>query len=190
VLRIERLTDPGKVDIAPDFFAITRSGELREMLARILELDSFVVAAVRDSVMLGYAVDLPYVAIEFEGMIIKRRWHDLPDVRELGAIEVARGSREKGLAKKLLEALAENERLENKIVIGEGLMWHWDYEARGVSVSQCRAQLLSLFASANYRNYRTNEPEVSFSPLNFLMARVGSKVTAASRKAFESALMV
>lgn len=76
-----------------------------------------------------------------------------------------------------------------EILIGEGLAWHWDAEGRGLALSQCRAALLRLFESAGFRRYRTDEPEVAYSPYNFLIARVGTKVPEESRLAFEAALM-
>jgi hypothetical protein len=48
-VRIERLVDVGRVDIVPGFFAITRSPQLREMLARVVDLGAVVTAAVHRS---------------------------------------------------------------------------------------------------------------------------------------------
>jgi acetoin utilization protein AcuA len=187
-VRIERLTDVSKVDIVPGFFAVTRSAELREMLLRILELDAVLFAALEGSLLVGYTADLPFLPIEFGGGSFERRWQRVPGARELGAIEVARNFRSGGIARDLLAAQVAGARLDGQILIGEGLCWHWDNESRGLAVSECRARLLALFANAGFGNYRTDEPEVSYSLSNFLVARVGPRVPAASVAAFEAAL--
>ncbi|HEY2030119.1 MAG TPA: hypothetical protein VGH20_13020 [Myxococcales bacterium] len=188
-MEIRRLADPSAVDIAPGFCAVTRSPQLRAMLTEVLTLGAVVTAALDGAVLVGYAVDLPYLPIVFDGDEYQRRWQPLSDVRELGVLEVARGVRGAGLGRGLLAGMLEGGRLDRQIVIGEGLAWHWDVEARGLGLSGCRAALLNLFESAGFRRYRTDEPEVAYSPYNFLVARVGPKVPEASRLAFEGALM-
>jgi len=187
-VRIEQLTEVSKVDIVPGFFAVTRSPELREMLLSILELDAAVFAALHGSLLVGYTVDLPFLPVLYAGDQWSRRWQKLPDVRELGAIEVARGFRGCGLARRLLAAQLESPRLDGQILIGEGLAWHWDTEGRGQTLSDCRRSLLSLFAHAGFGKYQTDEPEVSYSLANFLVARLGPQVSETSRLAFEAAL--
>jgi hypothetical protein len=157
-LNIERLTDLRRVDIAPGFFAITRSARLREVLADVLDLGAAVLAATRGSLLVGYTVDLPFVPIQFDDREWSRRW------------------------------LVPDPRLEDQILIGEGLVWHWDHEARGLYATECRAQLLALFGNAGFRRYRTDEPEIRSSPYNFLIARSGPRVAEESRLAFEGAL--
>jgi acetoin utilization protein AcuA len=188
-MEIRPLADPSRVDIAPGFCAVTRTPELRAMLTEVLKLGAVVTAALDGAVLVGYVVDLPYLPIVFDGAEWQRRWQKLPDVRELGAVEVARGVRGTGLGRSLLAAAVAGPRLDGNILIGEGLAWHWDAEGRGLGLSQCRAALLRLFESTGFRRYRTDEPEVAYSPYNFLVARVGAKVPLDSRLAFEAALM-
>jgi hypothetical protein len=187
-VRVERLREVSRVDIAPGFCAVTRSAELRELLLRILELDAVVFAALEGSVLVGYTADLSFLPIEFCGGFLERRWQRVPGARELGAIEVARSCRATGVARALLAAQISNGRLDQQILIGEGFCWHWDNEARGLSVSECRARLLTLFANAGFGEYATDEPEVSYSLNNFLVARIGPRVPAANVAAFEAAL--
>jgi acetoin utilization protein AcuA len=188
-VRIERLVNVGRVDIVPGFFAITRSPQLREMLARVLDLGAVVTAAVHRSLLIGYAADLPFLPIVLEHGEWKRRWQLLPDARELGGIEVARPFRGAGIARLLLEQMVSGPRLDREILIGEGLHWHWDLAARGLDVRQCRARLLALFSAAGFCSHQTDEPEVSSSPWNFLIARIGSRIPPDSRRAFEAALL-
>jgi hypothetical protein len=188
-IRIERLTDVDRVDVAKGFFAVTPTSGLREVLTHVLGLGAHLVGALDGPVLVGYAVDLPFVPIVFEGMTLTRRWHRLPDARELGAIEVIRSLRGRGLARGLLSALVSGARLDDKILVGEGLSWHWDHEATGLSLHDCRAHLLSLFLAAGFRKYDTDEPEIRHSPDNFLVARVGPATPADSKAAFEAALI-
>jgi acetoin utilization protein AcuA len=183
VERIVQLADLARVDIAPGFFAITRSPNLREVLAGVLDVGGVVTAALHRSVVIGYAVDLPFVPVPFA-----RRWQSVPDARELGAIEVARAFRGTGVARRLLDEMFRGGRLDGKIVIAEGLCWHWDAEARGLSYAECRAALLALFAGAGLERFHTDETEIAYSPCNFLAARVGPDVPEESRRAFERTL--
>jgi acetoin utilization protein AcuA len=187
-VRIEQLTEVSQVDIVPGFFAVTRSAELREVLLRILEVGATVFAALHGSLLVGYTADLEFEPIAYAGTQWVRRWQKLPDVRELGAIEVARGFRGGGLARKLLEAQVAGPRLDGQILIGEGLSWHWDCEGRGLLLSDCRKSLLALFRHAGFEKLQTDEPEVSYSLANFLVARIGPQVPHESRLAFKSAL--
>jgi acetoin utilization protein AcuA len=189
-VRIERLQDPGRIDVPPGFFAVNRSAELREALSRVLDLGAWVTCALHGSVLLGYALDLPFVPVSFDGVPWPRRWDALPDARELGAIEIARPYRDLRLGHGLLAGLCDGGRLEGQVLIGEGLVWHWDAEARGLGPGECRRRLLALFASAGFRSFRTDEPNIAESPYNFLVARIGSRVPAASRAAFEAALLI
>jgi hypothetical protein len=84
-VRIERLVDVGRVDMVPGFFAITRSPQLREMLARVLDLGAVVTAAVHRSLLIGYAADLPFLPIKLEHGEWKRRWQTLSDRHESDA---------------------------------------------------------------------------------------------------------
>jgi hypothetical protein len=188
-VHIEHVTDVSRLDVAKGFCAITPTDGLRRVLTDVLGLGAHVVAAVDGSVLVGYAVDLPFLPIVFEGAVLPRRWQRLPDARELGAIEVIRPLRGTGLARALLAAMVSGGRLDDKIVLAEGLSWHWDHEASGLSSRDCRARLLSLFLGAGFRKYATDEPEIRQSPDNFLVARVGPAAPPASRAAFEAALM-
>lgn len=186
----ERLTDLASVDIAPGFFAITRSGGLRERLEKILLLGALITAAVQRSVLVGYVADLPFMPVATVWGELTRRWQSVPDARELGAIEVARPFRAQGIGRRLLAELVAGTRLDGNILIAEGLEWHWDLEARGLSSRECRARLLALFSDAGFRRYDTDEAEITYSAANFLLARIGPQVRQQSRLAFESALLL
>jgi GNAT superfamily N-acetyltransferase len=190
-VRIERFTcaaDLARVDVAPGFAAITPSAGLRTVLAGVLEDGGVVTAAMRRSILIGYVADLPFLPIAFEGAQIRRRWLGLPDARELGGLEVARPFRGTGLAHRLLTGLVSEARLDRIILIGEALAWHWDADTGRKSIWEHRDELLRLLETAGFRRWQTDEPEIKYSPANFLFARIGPVASEESRRAFEKAL--
>jgi len=187
-VHLERLTDLRRVDIAPGFCAITRSDRLRETLERVLRLGAVVTAAVERSILVGYIVDMPFVPIAVAGGEVRRRWQSVPQARELGGLEVARPYRCMGIGRRLLLALSTAERLQASILMAEGFEWHWDLGACSLSATERRRELLALFEGTGFRRYDTDEPEVSHSALNFLVAFIGRRVEQESRHAFEAAL--
>jgi GNAT superfamily N-acetyltransferase len=189
---IERFTsaaDLARVDVAPGFAAINSSADLRTVLSGVLEAGGVVNAALRRSILVGYTADLPFLPIAFEGRQIIRRWQDLPDTRELGGFEVARAFRGAGVAQRLLAGLVSDARLERVILIGEALEWHWDADTDRRSIWEYRDDLLRLLETAGFRRWETDEPEIKYSPANFLFARIGRFTPDASRRAFEKALI-
>jgi acetoin utilization protein AcuA len=187
-VRIKRVTDLRQVDVAPGFFAITRTDRLREAFDDVLGIGAVITAAIDRSVVIGYAIDLPFVPIAIEGGELKRRWQSVPDAHELGAIEVARPFRGSGIGRRLLDEVVAQPQLDGRILIAEGLEWHWDLEAFHVSAGERRERLLALFSGAGFQRYDTDETEVAYSEPNFLAARVGPAVSEESRRAFQAAL--
>src|SRR5881394_3510660 len=127
----------------------------------------------------GFAADLPFAPVEWNGQRISRRWEAIPEVRELGAVEVAAPFRNRGVARQLMQAFAEGDRLDPYIVIGEALSWHWDVAAAGNDPWEYRRRLSRLLESAGFQRFATDEPDVTYHPANFLAARIGA-ATAAS----------
>lgn len=126
-LVIQRYESPSQIDalrVAAGFSSIVKTGEVPSMFRRVLAADGNVTAALSGGVLVGYAADLPFVPIEWDGARIVRRWEMVPQARELGAVEVAAPFRNRGIARRLMQALADDERLERFIVIGEALRWH------------------------------------------------------------------
>ncbi len=172
------------IAIADGFAAITRGPQLRGVLANVLDQGGVVTAALHGTTLAGYVVDLPFMPIPFLGAEIRRRWQDVPSTREVGGIEVARPFRSGGIARRLLAAMVADGRLDAVILLAEGFHSHWDLEARPVSVWDARAQLIRLFETAGFVRHDTDEPEVTESPANFLVARVGPRVPELHRAAF------
>jgi acetoin utilization protein AcuA len=190
-LSVERLETCSQVEglsVAGGFSAIVPTAEVLAMFRKSVEIGGTITAARLQGTLVGYAADLPFAPIEWEGQRIVRRWEAIPDVRELGAVEVAAPFRNRGIARRLMHAFAEGDRLERYIVIGEALSWHWDVARTGNDPWEYRRRLCRLLESAGFRRFATDAPDVTYDPLNFLAARIGLATAPSSRRAFEEAL--
>ena len=83
------------------------------------------------------------------------RWENLPDVAELGSIEVARSARRRGIHH------------------------HWDSSTASLAYFDYRAMLLRMLARAGFERWPTADPEVDRPP-SFFAVRVGARAPAAS----------
>ena len=190
-LVIRRYESPSQIDalrVAPGFSSIVETREVPSMFRRVLAAGGNVTAALARGALVGYAADLPFVPIEWDGGLIVRRWQTVPQARELGAVEVAAPFRNRGIARQLMQALADDDRLERFIVIGEALSWHWDLGAAGIDVWEYRRRLVRLLGSAGFGRFDTDAPDVADSPVNFLAVRIGAATTRSSQQAFSQAL--
>ena len=177
-------SDLGRIDVPPGFGAIVRSGDLRNVLGRVLDLGGTVTAGDADGVLAGYATDLPFVPVVYAGARFRRPWDDLPQAREFGSIEVAPQFRRAKLAEALVCALVANGRLDDSIVIGEALSWHWDLRGAGLAMWDYRAALLRLFQRAGFQRFDTSQPETALDAASFLIARIGTRTSLESQAAF------
>jgi len=190
-LVIERYESPSQIEalrVAAGFRSIVETREVPSMFRGVLAAGGNVTAALVGGVLVGYAADLPFVPIEWDGGQIVRRWQAIPQARELGAVEVAAPFRNQGIARQLMRALAEDDRLERFIVIGEALRWHWDLGAAGIDVWEYRRRLVRLLESAGFGRFDTDSPDVADDPVNFLAVRIGAATAPASQQALSHAL--
>jgi acetoin utilization protein AcuA len=185
-IRIVSLTpaDLRAIDVPPGFGAIVRSGDIRDVLARVIDLGGAVTVASAEGVLAGYATDLPFVPVFYQGRRVERPWDDLPQARELGSIEVAPQFRHARVAEALLATMVANGRLDDRIVIGEALASHWDLRGSGLAVWDYRTALLRLFQRAGFERFETSQPETALDPVSFLIARIGSRTSPQSQAAF------
>lgn len=113
------------------------------------------------------------------------RWSRLGGLMyELGAIEVSRNFRKTGIASKMLDLALSDDSLEWKITYMNGFSWHWDLDGTGLTKFEYRKLMLSLLKDYGFRDYYTNEPNVSLREENLFMARIGSEVSEQDRKRF------
>ena len=99
-------------------------------------------------------------------------WQDIGNAYEI-AVEVSAGWRKLGIAHYLLSLALEFESLEEYLILGLGLSWHWDYEGLGISRFHYREMIARLFAAHGFAEYLTSEPNIRMDPANILVARLG-----------------
>jgi acetoin utilization protein AcuA len=102
-------------------------------------------------------------------------WHDIGNAYEI-AVEVSAGWRRLGIARRLLSLALEFESLEEYLILGLGLSWHWDYAGLGITPFHYREMIARLFAAHGFSEYLTSEPNIRMDPANILVARLGSRL--------------
>lgn len=89
------------------------------------------------------------------------------------AVEVSRGFRNLGVAHRLLSLALDFASVEEYLIVGLGLSWHWDYVGLGISRFHYRNVIERLFAAHGFAAYLTSEPNIRMDPANILVARLG-----------------
>ena len=102
-------------------------------------------------------------------------WQGIGNAYEI-AVEVSPGFRKLGVAHQLLSFALEFESLEEYLIVGLGLSWHWDYEGLGISRFHYREMIACLFAAHGFVEYLTSEPNIRMDPANILVARLGRRL--------------
>jgi len=115
-------------------------------------------------------------------------WQDIGNAYEI-AVEVSAGWRKLGIAHHLLSLALEFESLEEYLILGLGLSWHWDYEGLGISRFHYREMIARLFAAHGFAEYLTSEPNIRMDPANILVARLGSRLPEESMNRFFQRLL-
>jgi acetoin utilization protein AcuA len=103
-------------------------------------------------------------------------WQDISNAYEI-AVEVSSGWRKLGIAHQLLAFALESESLEEYLIVGLGLSWHWDYAGLGITPFHYRELISRLFAAHGFSEYLTSEPNILMDPANILVARLGNRLT-------------
>jgi hypothetical protein len=115
-------------------------------------------------------------------------WQDIGNTYEI-AVEVSAGWRKQGIAHRLLSLALEFESLEESLIVGLGLSWHWDYTGLGISSFHYRELIARLFAAQGFSEYLTSEPNIRMDPANILVARLGSRLAEKSMNRFFQRLL-
>ncbi len=102
-------------------------------------------------------------------------WQDISNAYEI-AVEVSPGWRKLGIAHQLLTFALEFESLEEHLILGLGLSWHWDYKGLGITPFLYRELIARLFAAHGFTEYLTSEPNIRMDPANILVARLGNRL--------------
>ncbi|HWU37201.1 MAG TPA: GNAT family N-acetyltransferase, partial [Candidatus Acidoferrum sp.] len=117
-----------------------RAGETLAMLHRVLRApQGRVLAAIRGDTLVGYLV--------FFQPGPEERWgqRSTPGLLELGALEVDRAWRRRGVARLLLSSAFTGGSLDEAIVIAPQFATDWDLESVGLNWREYRQLVLRLF---------------------------------------------
>ena len=115
-------------------------------------------------------------------------WQGLTNTYEI-AIEVSAGWRRRGIAQQLLKQVFELDCLEDLIIIGMGLSWHWETADLGLTRFAYRAMIERLFTHYGFAEYLTSEENIRMDPANIFLARPGRRVATASLSQFYNRLL-
>jgi acetoin utilization protein AcuA len=94
-----------------------------------------------------------------------------------------------GIAHRLLSLALEFEPMEEFLLVGLGLSWHWDYAGLGITRFHYREMIGRLFAAHGFSEYLTSEPNIRMDPANILVARLGSRLAEESMNCFFQRLL-
>jgi acetoin utilization protein AcuA len=173
-------TDLARMRMHAGLSAFRRPAEQHEALVEIAGLpEGRIVLARLGEEIIGY--------VTFHYPDPYERWSEgqLPDLIELGAIEVAAPYRGLGIARKLIELAFAQKQLDNVIVYTTEYYWHWDLKGTGLDVYQYRKVMEDLMKCVGMVWCATDDPEICAHPANCLMVRVGPEVPQASVEKFD-----
>jgi acetoin utilization protein AcuA len=119
------------------------------------------------------------------------RWAALPagQILELGGIEVARGLRGQGIARRLMDLAFSTADFDAVIVFAQALTWCWDLEGSGLDREAYRKMMLRLFGAHGFTPHATDEPNIGYDRASILLARVGPKVPEGLWQQFQAMLI-
>ncbi|MNJ40309.1 GNAT family N-acetyltransferase [Paenibacillus fonticola] len=160
--------------------AFRRPGDQHEALIEIAELPEGRIIVARDQdTIIGY--------VTFHYPDEMERWSQgsMPDLIELGAIEVANDYRSLGLGSLMIKTAFEEEQMEQYIVFTTEYYWHWDLKSSGLSVWDYRKMMERLMKTVDMVWYATDDPEICSHPANCLMVRIGKEVPLESEEQFD-----
>ncbi len=110
-------------------------------------------------------------------------WQGIENAYEV-AVEVSPVFRSMGVAHQLLFLALDFASVEESLIVGLGLSWHWDYTGLGMSPFQYRELIARFFAAHGFAEYLTSEPNIRMDPANILVARLGRSLRKESMNQF------
>jgi acetoin utilization protein AcuA len=163
-----------------DLDAFRRPKEQFEALVEIAGLpEGRIILSRRDHEIVGY------VTFHYPDEMESWSEGNMPDLIELGAIEVANDFRGLGLGKRMIQLAFAEEQLENVITFTTEYYWHWDLEKSGLNVWEYRQMMEKLMKSVDMVWFATDDPEICSHPANCLMVRIGKDVPLSSVEQFD-----
>ncbi|MNN07320.1 Acetoin utilization protein AcuA [compost metagenome] len=164
----------------PELDAFRKPRDQQEALIEIAGLPEGRIIVARDSdTIIGY--------VTFHYPDEMERWSqgNMPDLIELGAVEVANDYRSLGLGSKMIRTAFEDEQMESYIVFTTEYYWHWDLKSSGLTVWDYRKMMERLMQTVDMVWYATDDPEICSHPANCLMVRIGKMVPIESEERFD-----
>ncbi len=161
-----------------------REGETLRILRRVLKApEGRVLAALAGNCLVGF------LALFRPGA--EERWGhgSIPGLVELGALEVDRGWRRRGVARALLQAAFSGGELDSAIVIAPQFASDRDLDGSGLSPLEYRQLTLRLFRRHGFAEFVTDDPLVAADPQNCLLVRVGEEAPSGLYQAFRALLV-
>ncbi|MCM3040367.1 GNAT family N-acetyltransferase [Paenibacillus motobuensis] len=164
----------------PELDAFRRPKDQHEALIEIAGLpEGRIILARENEVIVGY--------VTFHYPDEMERWSQgrMPDLIELGAIEVANAYRSMKLGSRMINTAFEDSQMEKYIVFTTEYYWHWDLKSSGLSVWDYRKMMERLMQTVDMVWYATDDPEICSHPANCLMVRIGKEVPIESEELFD-----
>lgn len=164
----------------PQLDAFRKPEDQREALIEIAGLpEGRMIIARIESEIIGY--------VTFHYPDEMERWSQgrMPDLIELGAVEVADAYRSLGLGSRMIKTAFEDSQMESYIVFTTEYYWHWDLKNSGLDVWDYRKMMERLMKNVDMVWYATDDPEICSHPANCLMVRIGKEVPLESEEQFD-----
>ncbi|GJM69969.1 acetoin utilization protein AcuA [Paenibacillus macerans] len=164
----------------PDLDAFRKPEDQHAALVEIASLpEGRIILARSEATIIGY--------VTFHYPDELERWSQgrMPDLIELGAVEVADEYRSAGLGSKMIRTAFEDGQMERYIVFTTEYYWHWDLKNSGLSVWDYRKMMERLMKTVDMVWYATDDPEICSHPANCLMVRIGKEVPLSSEEQFD-----
>lgn len=117
------------------------------------------------------------------------RWTEMnpPILHEVFG-ENARGWRDIKLMKPMLDLVVNDPDNDDRILYIVGYSWHWDLDYTKKDVHAYRDTIIHLLQPLDFRQYPTNEPNISLRSENLFMARIGKNIEKPEKKRFTNLL--
>lgn len=170
-----------KLDFHEGLVAFRRPEEQKKALIGIADLPEGRINIARDGNMI-----IGYVTFVYPDPMERWAEGNMPDLLELGAVEVASNYRGAKIGKNLLQLSMLDDAMEDYIIITTEYYWHWDLKGSGLSVWDYRKMMEKMMNAGGLIWYATDDPEISSHPANCLMVRIGSRVKLTSIEQFDN----
>ncbi len=160
-----------------------RRGETQAMLRRVLHArQGRLLTAIIGDTLVGY--------LAFFQPGPEERWgqHPITDLIELGAVEVDRTWRRRGVTRLLLQNAFGKGALDAAIVVAPQFVTDWDVGNSGLTWREYRQLILRLLRRHGFAEFMTDEPLLAADPRNCLLVRVGEAAPPGLYQAFRALL--